>query len=187
MAGYVTAHIDAVDYDAQTIALPNRPGYAKAFTCGRSIRIFNDDRSAQFRIVASRTEADRLLLSLDHTALFARGPVRSVADGRVDVDAHLTFAAGDVENRQLKGGPYAFAGTQLGEGNATQPVAGATRDGSIMLKNPVPARTLADTFAGRVVSVWLYAPGDSVEVANVDNTVPRTDSEQARFPAHRPL
>jgi len=151
--GYYSTSIAAVDYEKQAIAVPEDGTAADALAVGRTIRIFNPERSGLYRIVSVRPEGKSLWLTLDRTALLARGPVRAVDTGVLYFDAHFTFAS--------YGG---FAGARAGDNERSLTVRDATTDGAVRLKSQVPAQELAQRFSGKVVSLWEYGVRDSVEV-----------------------
>jgi len=151
--GYHSTTIAAVDYERQAIAVPNDETAREALVEGRAIRIFNRDRSGLYRVVAARPEGDLLWVTLAHSALLARAPVRAVNLGVVYFDAHFTFAS--------YGG---FAGARIGNSERTLTVGGADTNGTVRLKSKVPAETLSERFAGKVVSLWEYGVRDTVEV-----------------------
>ncbi len=188
--GYVRETIKAVDYDNNRIAIDPGPDPETDLAPGRAIRIYNQDRSALYRILSAGQEGDRIWITLDATALLARGPVTEVQDGQLSLGSYLTFAAGGklAEDGDLAPGPNAFAGSWLGEGEAAQSVRGAVQGRSrtekpatnrVFLKNPVAARELEEAFKGRVVSIWQYGVGDSVEVARVECSVESQQSYES--------
>ena len=93
--GYVETSIQDLDYHSREIGVAYKPGYEKVFVPGRALRIYNAGRSGLFRIENTRREDDRLCLTLDYTALYARAPVTHVSDAQVWFDADFVFAALD--------------------------------------------------------------------------------------------
>lgn len=83
------------------------------------------------------------------TALFARGPVKSVEQGRLLFDAHFTFATGTLKDGKLQDGQHAFAGAWVGQGQGARKVKAATRAGVVVLKDDVAAESLEQAFASR--------------------------------------
>ena len=171
--GYHLTAIDAVDHEGNRIGLPYEQGMERDFAPGRAVRVFNDRRSAMFRIVRANREAERLWLTLDVSALVARGPVTDIGDGSLSVGAHFTFATGGVgdDGRLVGTSHLAFAGSVLGEGATARRVKGAARTGpsasKVFLDDPVPQADLLRDYGSRVISVWQYGVGDSVELARV--------------------
>ena len=153
--GYVIARIGAVEYGARELLVSYHVGHENAFAPGRVVRIHNADRSALFMIEKARRQGDRLRLTLDHTALVARGRVKAVGPDKLVLDAHLTFCSD-------------FAGAWLGEGTSARRVKAATQSGVVVLEEEVPSATLGAQHAGAVVSIWQYGVGDSVEGADID-------------------
>ena len=159
--------IAAVRYAQQEIAVPYVPDHEATFTKGRTLRVYNRERSALFRIEDARRKDDQLWLSLDHSALVARGPVKETRDGTVVLDAHLTFATGVVKEERLQGIRHEFAGTWMSEVDTARQVKAATTSGTVYLADAIPAETLRSDCGGRVVSIWQYGVGDRVEMARV--------------------
>ena len=167
--GYLQAKIQALDYEKRAITIPVKPGTEEAFAPGRAIRIYNMDCSGLYRIEQAQREGDAIRLTLDTTALFARGPVKAAVLSKVFLDAHLVFATGRIGGGGLKKGQYAFAGAWLGEGPSARQVKAATRTGVILLKEKVLTKTLQDQYKkGEVVSIWHYGIGDRVETARIE-------------------
>ena len=184
--GYAQTQIAAVDYSAQDMAVPFAPAHDAAFAVDRTLRIYNAGRSGLYRITGKRRDGDRLWLTLDHSALFARERVTDTLEGQVIMGALapvspatadepqgrwatgksvFVFAGGRLDEEGNFGGDCAFAGAWLGEGSAARQLRGATRSGTLVLAEPADAGALERDFGGKVVSVWEYGPGDRVEVA----------------------
>jgi hypothetical protein len=184
----VQTQIAAVDYPAQALAVPATPAHEAAFAADRTLRIHNPGRSGLYRIVGRRREADRLWVTLDHSALLARERVTGVRENQVVLGAMapvspataerpraswvtgqsvLTFAGGGLDKDGHFSGHCAFAGAWVGEGAAARRLRGATRSGTLILDEGAEAHTPQDDLNGKVVSVWEYGPGDQVEVALV--------------------
>lgn len=149
--GYIMTRVADVNYEAQKLAVPYQPGYEAAFPTGRYVRVFNEGQTGLYRIMRSEREDKKYWLTLDTTALFARAPVKNAESGKVFLDASLIFATGQT-----------FAGAWLGEGTEARKVKAATTDGVLNLTDGA----LRD-YGGRVVSVWHYGIGDSVEAVQV--------------------
>ena len=161
-SGYARATIVAVDYANHRVAVPWNEAAASGFVQGATMRVYNDDRSALYRITAARRDGDQLWLTLDATALVARGRVLDVADGQLILDAFLTFADGV--------GPYnTFAGSWLGDDSDAVRIRGASHGHTnvICLQDETAADDLRERYIGKTVSVWQYARGDHVEAARV--------------------
>ncbi|OGG46741.1 MAG: hypothetical protein A3F84_18145 [Candidatus Handelsmanbacteria bacterium RIFCSPLOWO2_12_FULL_64_10] len=165
--GYLHAQIAAVDHETQAIAIPCQPGVQKGFAPGRTVRIYNAYRTAMFRIIRAERKGDLLHLTLDRTALMARGPVVETGDGAVTLAAHLTFANGVREpDGSLRDYMLEYKGAWL-EGWM---VRGAIKGekSQVYLTEPAPAEALQMTCGGKVVSIYHYGVGDIVEVACVE-------------------
>ena len=137
---------------------------------GRAIRIYNSDRSAMFRIKDSRWEGGVLRVTLDATALLARGKVIEVQDGRVKLDSYMVFAnSREGPDGNLLPGRYYYAGSWLGNETESFQIAGVNRSerSLVYLKQRVPEDKLKTLYQGRTISLWQYAPGDRVEIARV--------------------
>lgn len=164
--GYLHTRISAVDHEAQALAIPDQKGFSKGFAAGRTIRIHNAHRTAMFRIVSANRKGDLLYLTLDKTALMAQGPVMETGDGSLTLSAHLTFANGVREqDGTLRDHMLEYRGAWL-EGWMVRGAIKGERS-QVFLMEPVPAETLKRACAGKVVSIYHYGIGDSVEVACV--------------------
>ncbi|MSS71883.1 MAG: hypothetical protein EXS64_10390 [Candidatus Latescibacteria bacterium] len=164
--GYLTAQIAALDHETQTLSVPDQPGFSKGFSVGRTIRIYNAHRTAMFRIAAAKRKDNLLHLTLDRTALMAQGPVVETGDGTLTLEAHLTFANGVREqDGSLRDHMLEYKGAWL-EGWMVRGAVKGERS-QIFLMEPVPAETLQKACGGKVVSLYHYGIGDSVEVACV--------------------
>ena len=148
---------------------------------GQAMRIFNSGRSALFRIVEIDTEGDSSWVTLDATALIARGPVDHIGDGSLSLDAYLTFATTGklTEKGELGPGPNAFSGAWLGEGKEAQLLDGAVQtsprsdnggSNTIFLQKRISSGQLQKSFGGKLVSIWQYGIGDSWEIARISQT-----------------
>ena len=172
--GYVISRIEALDYDARTIDIACDEAEEEPYQPGRALRIYNDDRTAMFRIEGVERAGDHLRLTLDTTALLARGPVADVQDGWMDVDGYFVFSTGhdDEETGELASDRHLyFAGATLGEGDEALSLRGTTRlsgeSTRIYVDGDLYAEELSERFGGEVVSVWQYGVGDTVEMAVV--------------------
>ena len=166
--GYAEGTIAALDYAANRIALADAPGLETDFAPGRAIRIFNKDRSALYRVVKTGRASGQFRITLDATALLARGPVVGAADGRLMLDTELVFANGrtDGDGELLDRRDY-FAGSWLGDGSSARQLRGAAQASkcTLFLKGPAGEKMLVQRYGGRTVSIWQYGVGDRVEVA----------------------
>lgn len=172
-SAFANGRILAVDYEKNRIAIATeRREKPTLFAPGTPIRIYNQGRSAMYRIVSTQTADGRLWLTLDATALLAEGKILSAADGGIlQLDSFLSFADGaDSYNR--------FAGAWLaltnGQPRAPLPVRGAVRteEGTTLyLRDATPAKALSD-YLNQRVRLWQFAPGDSLEIARIVNAAP---------------
>ena len=105
-------------------------------------------------------------------ALMARFPVENIEDNRLQLAVKSPFVTGHVnkETGELTDGPNDYYyGCWVGEGEAARPVTGISNTTPAWL---YPAGTadgdaLDEDYLGKVVSLWHYGVGDSVEVARV--------------------
>lgn len=167
---YFQSAIEALDYDARTIVLSPDAAMDAALAVGRYVRIFNDHRSAMFRIVSREAADGKLRLTLDKTALLARGPVVGVDDKKVTIDALLTFATGVPDDKgSLRDTQLQFKGAWLGEGERAKMLLGAVRgqQSQLFLMEPADAKSLEAELKGSVASVWQYGIGDRVELPTI--------------------
>jgi hypothetical protein len=171
--GYATQPIQEVDYQGRRIALTPEAGQEAEFAVGRGLRIYNADRSSMYTITDVAQEDGQLWLTLDTTALLARGPVTGADDGVVELGASCVFATGrmDAEGQIGNPGPYYFGGARLGEGDLARPIeAVVNRSVSaarVFLQASVSAEELLRDYGDSIVSMWDYGVGDSVELAIV--------------------
>jgi len=167
-AGYVTSRIAAADYARQEITVPLTGPERNAFVKDRTVRIYNADRTARFRVCGVREDGQQLRLTLDQTALVAQGPVKEAAGDRVLLDAYLTFANSSIDGNTAKPGLHEFAGAWLGEEASARQVLAAASNGTVLLK-PAAAdiAPVALPAPGTVVSIWQYAPGDAIEAPEI--------------------
>ncbi|MCC6424778.1 MAG: heparinase II/III family protein [Phycisphaerales bacterium] len=170
---FAYGRILAVDYEKNRIAIATvRREKPELYAAGTPIRIYNQGRSAMYKIVSAEVENGRMWLTLDATALLAEGKVVSTADGGIiQLDSFLSFADGaDAYNRYAG----AWLGLQDGPTKAQLPVRGAVRteEGTTLyLRDPLPAKKLTD-YLNQPIRLWQFAPGDSLEIARVINAVP---------------
>jgi len=171
--GYAHATILDLDYDARQIVIGAAPERATDFAPGRAVRIYNDMRSALFRVVDAKTEGDRFRVTLDKTALMARFPVSAADAGRLQLAVKSPFITGHVNKKTgaLIDGPNDYYyGCWMGEREAARLVAGIsnTKPAWLHLAGNAEKSVLAKEYAGKVVSLWHYGIGDSVEVARIE-------------------
>lgn len=168
--GYGQAVIRQVSYEDNRLAVDASHPAEEDFAVGRYLRIFNWGRTAMFRILAVEPKQDLLWLTLDTTAFLGQGPAVAFRDSSVWLDAYLTFANNRVDERdQLVLEADYFAGSWLGEGPAARQIQGAVRDSRsrLILRDRVPAADLERDYGGKVVTLYQYGVGDSVEVARI--------------------
>ncbi|MDA0747628.1 MAG: heparinase II/III family protein [bacterium] len=171
--GYIQAAIEAVDYDNNRIALAIKNN--ANLEPGHAIRIYNKGRSALYRITGTQHENGLTWITLDGTALMARGPVSAIEDGRISLDAHLTFAMNSplTKDKDLAPGPNSFAGAWLGEGKTALQLRGAaqhrsSQPNSVFLQDNILASELERTLKDQVVSIWQYGVGDRAEIVCIE-------------------
>ena len=174
--GYAHAELVATDCPAQKVAIPYSEALEAICEPGRAVRIFNERRTAMFRVVETAREDDRLWLKLDTSALLARGPVIAVEDGVLEVGAHFTLSTGgvDAEGKLLEGRHLYFAGSRLGEGDEGLKVRGTWRKSGSETRVFVEGadrESLERVFLGRMAYVWQYGVGDTLEVVRVEADV----------------
>jgi len=169
--GYAQARISGVDYEANEVVLTAAAQKAAEFTPGRYVRIYNEGRSAMYRILRTQPAGAHLRLSLDSSALVAQGPVVKTGEGVVWLQAFLTFANGrsDQAGELVPGRPDYFAGSYLSDGQTVRRLRGTVRDevSKVYLADPVTGAELARDYAGKLVSIWQYGVGDSIELPRV--------------------
>ncbi|MGI5817454.1 MAG: heparinase II/III domain-containing protein [Armatimonadota bacterium] len=172
--GYLTGKIASLDYDDRTVEIAYTDGAEELFAPGRAVRIFNQYRTSMFRIEGVESDGDLLRLTLDTTALLARGPVAEVRDGWLDVDAYFVYSTGhaDEETGALTSSRHLyFRGARLGEGAEACALRGTARLSAeqtrIYVEGGLTADELTRRFGGETVSVWEYGVGDAVELAVV--------------------
>jgi hypothetical protein len=172
--GYASGVVRAVDYAQNRIAIDCAPAGESDFSPGRAVRIFNRGRSALFRVRDMRRDGERFWITLDRTALLARGPVAETGDGAVTLSSYFTFANGSMDDKgALKPGLNSFAGSWVGEGQAARLVRGAVKGdrSKVFLSERIPVEALRRDYAGRVVSLWQYGIGDRVEAARIQGAI----------------
>ncbi len=172
--GYAEGSITDLDYDALTITVE---GAEADFPPGRAIRIYNEMRSAMFRITAVEPDGDSLKLTLDKTALMGRYPVVAVESGRLQLAVKSPFITGHIseEDGTLSDGANDFYyGCWIGEGDKARQGLGIsnTKPAWLHVAPPHSDQALKDAYLDEVVSLWHYAIGDAVEVAQIDSDAP---------------
>jgi len=171
--GYASGTIQRVDYDTGRIWIPtSRDVTLDQLLPGRTIRIFNDRRTALYGIVAAERDGNETALTLDKTALLAQFPVVSAQDGRLELGVKSPFVTGHVDEAtgMLTDGPDDYYyGCWLGEGATARPVLGIanTTPPWLHLAPECDAEQAAKDYVGKVVSLWYYGVGDAVEVPRV--------------------
>lgn len=172
--GYVEGTIEELDYPAREIVTTVDPDMQDQLKPGRAVRIYNPHRSAMFRIESVETDGERVRLTLDTTALLARGPVAAVEDGVLTVAEYFLYATGhsdDEGNLASKGHLY-FAGSWLGGGQESRMLKGASRESGsetrVYLAEPISADVLRNDYGDDIISVWQYGVGDSIEIACIE-------------------
>lgn len=164
--GYAHGKIVDVDYGQQQIVITGDGLSVDDFASGRAVRIFNDMRSAMYRIAEVASEGDSLRLTLDKTALLARFPVTAATKDRLTVPFRTPFVTGHVDkDGNLTDGRHDFYyGSWLGEGHAACRVLGVANTNPSVIHL---AEGSGEEYVGKVVSLWQYGVGDRVEVARV--------------------
>lgn len=179
--GYLSGAIAQTDHAGKRIAVNTKDWPMEELTAGAAVRIFNEQRSAMFRIVSAERDGERLWLTLDQTALLAQGPVAQVQGKTLDLAVRLQFANGQITRDEYvlppgQGSDF-FAGSYLGEGASAQRVLGA----AVFTAKDIPAETWDDSGQRtrlilnvirphkpqQIVSIWQYGIGDKVEIARV--------------------
>jgi oligo-alginate lyase len=181
--GYAHGTILEVDYEKHRVTIETQPGSEKDFVAGRAIRVFNGMRSGMLRIVAAEPRQGRVTLTLDKTALMAQLPITAVREGKVRlgvktpfITGHLVSASEDLPadvrgTAVLTDGPNDYYyGCWLGEGKAARLVQGIANASPPWLHFAEPAEdtVLTEDYGGKIVPLWLYGVGDSVEVARIE-------------------
>jgi hypothetical protein len=171
---WLSEAIVGLDYAARTVDLPWQEGYQEAFAPGRAVRVFNADRTAVFRIEDVKRVGEVLRLTLNHTALLARGPVAELRDGALDVGAYFVYSTGhddEATGDLVESNSLYFRGAWLGEGADACSLRGTARlsDAAtrVYVDQALSADELERRFGGEVVSVWQYGIGDTLELAVV--------------------
>ena len=166
--GYTMAEISGVDYHAQTISILYHKGMKKVFAPGRYVRIYNKWRTAMFQIERVERLGNDLVLTLDKTALMAKGPVVSVADGQITLGAFLTFANGRLtEDGHLTGETLAYQGAFL-EGLRVRGVVRGEQSQVFLMD--LTDRAALQKLEGQVVSIYHYGIGDMIEGVRVTSS-----------------
>ena len=172
--GYARGEIVGLDYDARQITVEGEGLALEDFAPSRGIRVHNDMRTAMYRITAAEADGDRLVITLDKTALLGQFPVTGAENGRLTLGVKSPFTTGHVneETGELTDGPNdTYYGCWMGEGGDALPVLGISNSSPpvLHLTEALDDAALEGTYVGEVVSLWQYGLGDSVEVARVDS------------------
>jgi len=173
--GYAVGQIADLDYGAQEITVTGDQFAEEDFAPGRAIRIFNDMRTAMFRIVETQRAGDQLRVALDKSALMAQFPIETIEGGRLQLGVKSPFATGHVneETGELTDGPNDYYyGCWAGEGDAARQVLGISNSTPawLHLAGPVADGDLETDYVGKVLSLWHYGIGDRVEVARISES-----------------
>lgn len=164
--GYAHTTVEAVDWESNQIVVRDAPGLQDDLAAGRYLRLYNADRSAMYRVLALAKQDGRLRLTLDATALLGQGPVTEVTGDALVLDCALPLASGRADEAgKLRAGNDYFAGSYLSCGTTTLQLAGAVRGkvNRFYLRQTPPEAELKAALQGRLLRVWQYGVGDSVE------------------------
>jgi hypothetical protein len=180
--GYANGSILDVNYERNEILVRSESVDPGDFAEGRAIRIFNDMRTAMFRITQAEQEGKGIRVKLDKTALMAQLPITGLRQGKLRLGVKTPFATGHVDasakelpdeirgTAALTNGPNDYYyGSVLGDGTQARRVAGIsnTSPAWLHLAEPAEDAALQQDYVGKVVNLWLYGVGDSVEIARV--------------------
>ena len=170
--GYATGTIVGVDYEANTILVTAGSATADDLAPGRAVRVHNGMRSAMFEIIESKREDGCVRVTLDKTALVAQFPITAVDKGRLQLGVKAPFVTGHVDEKTgaLTDGPNDYYyGCRFGEGKGARLVAGIsnTNPPCLYVVGPSEGAESLKGCVGKVMSVWLYGVGDTVEVARI--------------------
>ncbi len=165
--GYAGGGIADINYDANEILVTVPTADMAVFAADRYVRIFNEQRSAMFRILKATPEGELLRLELDQTALLGQGPADGFADGAASIGARLLFANGsfDKQGNSLVSNDF-HAGSWLGEGRTARQLKGAvggTRS-TLILQEPVAKAELETLYGSKRLRIWQYGGGDRIEI-----------------------
>ena len=169
--GYAFGMIRKLNYESDEIAIADAAGRESDFAPGRAVRIYNGEKSHMYRVKSSRRDGKLFRITLDATALMARGPVKNVRKNAVVFDARFVFANKNPGQRGYQ--PSAndpFSGSWIGEGETARRVKKALQRGTttVHLHGNDTAAALRRHYAGKVVSIWHYGIGDRVEAARIE-------------------
>jgi hypothetical protein len=170
--GYAEATIAGVDYEKNQILLDAESNDIGKFRPGSSIRIYNNLRSAMFKVEKANYCDGYLMLTLDNTALMGRFPVTGITGSKLELGAATPFSINNLNPDELGGSGIIdnyYYGCRVGEGNIPRIIKGILRSGEMCLMNELSNNELKKDYGGKVVSVWHYGVGDNVEVAVIEN------------------
>lgn len=165
--GYATATVEAVDYAANRLGINCPADQDSDFVVDRYLRVYNWGRSAMYRILAAKREGGLLWLSLDSTPGIGQGPVASIRDDALVLGDELVFSNNSTDDQgHLKQANDYYAGCWLGEGAAARQLQGAAGS-TLFFKAPATKAELEKQFGGKIINLWQYGIGDSVEIVRV--------------------
>ena len=165
--GYAQAEIKAVDYESNRIVLAHNPEFRQGLQPGRTLRIFNEYRSAQYQIHAVEATADSISVTLGRTAHLARLPLKKVVGNSLRIGTNLVFANGYLDSRgQPQPTHDNFRGALLGEDKDARRVR-AIAGHRLFFEQNVPATKLRSDYANQTFNLWQYGPGDQVELTRI--------------------
>jgi hypothetical protein len=170
--GYAMASILDVDYEHETVFVEQSEGWQQDFAPGRTVRVHNEMRSQLLTIAQADRNGERVRLTFGKTALMARLPVLAVRGNRLELGVKTPFTTGHVneDTGELTDGPNDYYyGCWIGEGTSARKVGGIsnTSPPRLYLHGNHEATALAHDYAGKVVNVWLYGVGDTIEAARI--------------------
>ena len=162
--GYLKSVIRKVDYTANRITLPANTQLHAALEPDRALRIFNEHRSAMYRVRSVIKEDTLLQVTLDRSAFLAHARVKKISGRELTTDTALVFATGRLNDGKLIPGRDAYRGCRLGEGLDAAKIHGIVNQNRIFLTAPLPA-SARRAFTGNYVPIYQYGPDDHVEIA----------------------
>jgi hypothetical protein len=153
---YITAKINKVDYNKNQIKISIPKENIEQLKKGGHIRIYNDKRSACYRILKADIEGDSLLLELKDSALLARGVADNLSPESLQINTNLVCISREGDE---------FCGTYLAcpEHNFKKRLKGAFPDGKFMFETPLSPDKNKELLKS-LISVYQYGVGDSVEI-----------------------
>ncbi|MCD6361490.1 MAG: heparinase II/III family protein, partial [Armatimonadetes bacterium] len=172
LPGYAEGEVASLDYDTREVTIAGDDLRLEDFAPGRTIRIYNDMRSAMYRIEAAEMDDGRVVVTLDKPALLGRFPVVDVQDGRLELGVKAPFMTGHTngETGELTDGinDY-YYGAWVGEGATARQVQGISNTSPplLYLVRRTDDEVLQRDYAGEVIPVWYYGVGDRIEVARI--------------------